>query len=98
MGKKKGMFTVEQVQSIMYEDGVFDKDDNMLFRTVDEDIVGTDQEKGSSKIEYVIEELATGKFYKATLGKSPWYKQDEHNAEQPWVEVKAKKTTKTVYK
>lgn len=98
MKKKELKFTRDEVSSIMYEDGISDEEGNEIYITVEEDIVSSDTEKGSIEIEYVIKEVATGKFYKATLGKSPWYKQGEHNAKQTWTEVKAKKTTKITYK
>lgn len=99
MAKKKNKFTSDEILAIMYEGGIYDEEgENEVYTTVQEDIISKDTEKGSVEIEYVIQEVATGKFFKAILGESPWYKQQEHNAAQPWNEVKAKKTTKTVYK
>ena len=96
--KKELKFTQDEVSSIMYEDGIYDEEGELLFLTIEEDIVSRDSEKNSIQIDYVIQEVATGKFYSATLGKSPWIGQEKANAEESWVEVKAKKKTITTYK
>jgi hypothetical protein len=95
---KKLKFTEEQISSIMNEDGVYDKDENLVFETISKEVTGTDQEKGRVEYEYVIKEIPTGKFYSASLSTSPWWKQDEANAEEEWREVKPKTIKKTVYK
>jgi hypothetical protein len=96
--KKTLKFTSGQISEIMYEGGITDKKgENDLFTTISKTVVDRDQEKNSVELDVVIKEIATGKYYKATLGKSPWWKQDQHNAEQPWVEVKPKKVTKTIF-
>ncbi len=97
MSKLKRKFTVQEVSSILYEDGLDDEDEKPIFETVYKEIVYTDLEKGSITYEVVIKEIATGKFYSTELGKSQWYDQEKHNAKQDWHEVKEKKKTITYY-
>lgn len=49
--------------------------------------VSFDSEKSSVEIEYVIFDHDAKKYYKATLGRSQWYLQDEYNAKEIWREV-----------
>jgi len=100
MSKK---FTERQTMDIMYEGGVWseptEENENGIqtFETIQEEIISTDSEKGSSDHYYVIEEVATGKYFSATLGQSPWCDQDRVNAEANWREVKRKEVTTIVY-
>lgn len=91
-------FTKKEISSIMCEDGVYDKNENLMFETVSKEVTDTDQEKGRVEYEVVIQEISTGKFYAASLAESPWWKQDEANAKEEWHEVKPKTIKKTVYK
>lgn len=89
-------FTRDQISSIMHEDDVY-QDGQLLFKVVESEIVDEDTEKGSTEHSYVIEEIKTGRFFSARLGKSSWWKQDEENAKAEWEEVFPKKITKVIY-
>ncbi len=93
----KRKFTEEEINSIIYEDGLDDEDQNPIFETVHQEMIYADTEKSSTTWEIVIKDLNTGVFYKAELGKSPWIGQDKANTEKKWTEVKPKKRTITVY-
>ena len=87
-------FTIEEIQELTYDDCICDDNGNEIFYVVHKETVYFDKEKSSSDVEYVIKEVATGKFYKSELNDSVWIGQDEYNAEQKWHEVK--KITKVV--
>ena len=82
--------TQEQVTGLLYEESVHDKNDNEIFDFVSKKFVSNDTEKSHVDYKITIKEVATGKYWQAVLGESPWYLQDKHNAEQTWVEVKPK--------
>ena len=88
--------TEEQVNQILYEDCVYDGG-NELYEVVHWKITDNDSEKNSVRKEFVICENATGKFFKASLGESPWNGQSAANAKEEWEEVKQKKVTKITY-
>lgn len=92
-------FTEEQVSSIIAFNGIFDEEtgNEALYEIVSEETVSFDQEKNHLSVEYVILENATGKYFKATLGQSPWYLQSEYNAKEVWKEVTPKETTTITY-
>ena len=75
--------------------GTYNEDGDEIFSVVKHKITDVDQEKSSSQIEVAIKENASGRFFKATLGESPWWKQGQVNAGQKWSEV-FKKTKKVV--
>ena len=78
-------FTEEELHQLIYED-----DETTGYAVVSQRTTSTDREKNSSDVEYVIEEITTGKFFKAILIDSVWVGQDEYNASQTWKEVKRK--------
>lgn len=92
-------FTKDEIRNIMYNDGIYDKEteEELLYEKIYEEIINSDMEKGSIDIEFVVKEIKTGLFYKAILGKSDWWKQDEVNADTEWEEVKEKIITKKIY-
>lgn len=92
-------FTEEQISSIMYDNGIYDEEtgNETIYEIVSQETVSFDQEKNHLSVEYVIHEIATGKYFKATLGQSPWYLQSEYNAKEIWEEVTPKKITTVTY-
>lgn len=82
--------TKDQVEEIMCEECIKDEDGNLLFELLQMKIVSFDQEKCSVDKEFIIEEIKTGKTYKGILGESPWYLQDEYNANVEWIEITKK--------
>jgi hypothetical protein len=92
----KRKFTSQEVQDILFEEGIWDGD-NQLFDVVYKEVIETDIEKSSVTYEVVIQDLSTKKFYRAELGKSQWYGQTKYNANQKWSEVKEKRKTITIY-
>jgi hypothetical protein len=91
-------FTLEQTKEILYEDGIYTENGDPVFTVVSEEIVGTDQDKNHIDKEVVVKEHSTGKFYKAVIGESPWYKQMEHNSTKEWIEVRPYTVTITKYR
>lgn len=91
-------FTEEELIYIMFEKGLYNNENECLFETVYQEVTDTDQEHASVQRDYVIKETATGKFYKASLGESPWIDQDRVNAQVEWTEVFPYQETVTKYK
>jgi hypothetical protein len=92
-------FNEEQIDNIMYDGGIYDENTKeLLYQTVDEEIIDTDTEKSSTTIAFVVKEISTGKFFSAELDQSPWCMQKEYNAKTEWEEVKPEKVMKTIYK
>jgi len=92
-------FTEDQIEELICYGYVnTDDDEETLYEVVHEETVSFDKEKSSADIEYVVKELSTGKFYKATLLNSQWYGQNEYNARQEWKEVFPHKETITTYR
>jgi hypothetical protein len=89
----------EQVSEILYGSDVYTEDDQetLLFEHISDRIVDSDQEKGSTTHEIVIKGVATGKYFKSQLRRSPWIHQDEENARAKWIEVLPKQKTITEY-
>lgn len=91
-------FTEEEISEIMYMGGICDEDsDEYIFELVDTQFSSYDSEHGSCTKSYVIKECSTGKLYKADLTLSDWCKQDEHNANEPWIEVTRKEVISYQY-
>lgn len=90
------VFTEEEICKII-DYGCIMTEDNQdeAFNVVHTETIDHDREKNSTDVEYVIEEAATGKFWKTVLLDSVWIGQDSHNASQKWYEVKPR-TIKTV--
>ncbi len=80
-------FTIEDINSIIYGEGVYTEEGEELYEVISNEIIDSDQEKSSITKKCVIKEVKTGKFYKAELGVSPWYGQDDYNMKEPWYEV-----------
>lgn len=100
------LFTKKQVQELMYEGILYDKDEenedteDILYEVVQEKLYSSDQEKNSTTYEYIIKENFSNKFYKTYWSKSPWIGQEEYNAYEAFlVEVFPKEvvTVKTIY-
>lgn len=81
----------------IYGDPGTPEEDKILFEWVDDRILSSDQEKSSTTRQVVIKEVATGKYYKATLGESPWRGQEEANEKEEWKEVFPKETVIITY-
>lgn len=89
-------FTEEQLSCIRY--GSCDcENQDCGFELISDEIIDKDTEKGSVDIELVVLDSKTGKYYKGVIRDSPWYKQEEWNAEQEFDEVKPKIVKKTTY-
>ena len=92
------VFTEIELESIMWEDGLWDEnEENKIFSTINKKIISTDQEKNSVQKQFTIQHIESGRYFSATLGESPWYMQGEYNAKQPWYEVFPKKKEITVF-
>ncbi len=89
--------TLEQVNNALYGDNIHDDEDNELYEWIKEKIVYTDTEKNMIDKEVVIQQVSTGKFYKAKLLESQWVGQDEQNLNAEWKEVKPKKKKEVEY-
>ena len=86
-------FSKEDILDIMYEGGVWDQEtDNQTFETVQDKVDYTDLEKGYQDHECVIREIATDKFYAATIKSNI----DEVTVRGEWKEVQAKTVTQTI--
>lgn len=90
-------FTEEEIYQLTNEGGILDEKGNEKYNLVHQKIIAVDREKNSTDVEYIIEEVSTGKFYRAVLLDSVWIGQDEYNASQTWEEVKRKKRTSYDY-
>jgi hypothetical protein len=80
----------EQVQTLNYGDNVEDENGNELYYHISQKIINVDTEKSSADVLVTIQDVKTGKKYKAELIQSEWYGEAEHNAEQEWEEVISK--------
>lgn len=87
--KLQRKFTEQELNDIMYEEGVYTDDNETVFEVVSEKIISFDKEKNTVYREFIIKEIATGKFYKAELIDSPWIGMDDYNLNVEWVEVSA---------
>lgn len=89
--------TEEQVNDLLYENSVLDENEEESFQFISKKFYRNDTEKSHVDYTVVIKDCKSGKFYKAILGESPWYLQEESNANQEWTEVKPKRRVKTDY-
>lgn len=66
-------FTPREILDIIYEGGVYEDDglgngeEDIKFKTVYEEVTYTDLEKSYQNVDYVIQEINTGLFYKTSL-------------------------------
>ena len=90
-------FTEEQISNLPSSGKIRDDNGEILFIVVDQKIESFDKGKSAADVVYIIKELSTGKFYKATLMDSEWHGQDEYNANQSWTEVYPYEETVTSY-
>lgn len=87
MKKNNIGLTEEDVSTLLYDTSIYDADDNEIWIRTSNRILGVDHEKNSSEHSVTIQNVATGKKYKAVLGQSQWWKQSEENFKVEWEEV-----------
>jgi hypothetical protein len=89
--------TDDQLFELFADDGVYDDDGKLIYKLVEEKQSYLDLEKGYRKMDFVIEDLATGKFYQAK-GLAETYDEMPSGSSAKWIEVFPYTETITKYK
>ena len=87
----------DDITCILFGESVYDSLDNEIFKWITETIKYTDIERGSIDKDVIIQEVLTGKYYKARLTESKWIHQKDQNWRAKWVQVFPKEKTIIVY-
>lgn len=89
----------EEVSELFYGNNIFkDKEcEKLKYKFVKKTFVYADSEKSAVDYLVTIQEVSTGDYFQARLGESPWYMQNEHNANQIWRKVNPKTKQEVEY-
>jgi hypothetical protein len=80
-------FTEKEIKKLTSNGCILDENNNTLYDVVKTEVVDIDREKNSNDVEYIILEIASGKYYRGILLDSNWIGQNKYNASVRWEEV-----------
>lgn len=79
--------TEEQVNDLLYENNVYNENDEILFAFIEKKYRSHDREKSIVSFLVTIRDVKTGIKYRAELSESSWYLQEEYNAKKTWEKI-----------
>ena len=94
MSKEQIKLTASEVRDVVWEESVWDSEDNIVYDQVHNEVVYTDLEKGYEKRLVVFKRVSDGKLFKAEILDSPHVGFDD----TVFTETKRLEQIKVVYK